>query len=323
MSALFAENMEQQDAIDLATLGKTWIHVNDASPEVEDVIDRLPSWASRVLLYVTFACILTLLVWGSLAKIDLVAVGRGALVPQGNIKLVQSASAGTVQHVFVKEGDRAERGAVLVQLDASEMRTRVSKLRQELQTRRSQLQGMMVSRPVTETLEQQNQIARLQGEIAAAEQMLQHTTITAPVAGTIATIAVRGDGEVLQPGQTIATIAPAGVPLVVEAQLPNKDIAFVEKGLPVKLKFDALPFQDYGVVDGTVVSVSPDAVSQQSGSFYKVTIALSRSEIFAGQREVVLRPGLALTAEIVTERRSLLSFLFEPVRRYTKSGLTL
>jgi HlyD family secretion protein len=153
--------------------------------------------------------------------------------------------------------------------------------------------------------------------------MLQHTTINAPVTGTVATVTVRGTGEVLQPGQTIATVAPAGVPLIVEAQLPNKDIAFVDKGLPVKLKFDALPFQDYGVVEGTVVSVSPDALNQQSGSFYKVTIALNRSEIFAGQRHVTLRPGLALTAEIVTERRSLLNFILEPVRRYSKSGIGL
>src|SRR5262245_45171702 len=179
MSVPFAQSVGERDAVDLGALGKTWIQVNnsDTSPEIADVIDRLPSWASRGLLYVIFVCIITLVIWASLAKIDLVAVGRGTLVPQGNIKLVQSACAGTVQHVFVKEGDSVERGAVLVQLDASEMRTKVSKLRQELQTRRSQLQGMMVSRPVTETLEQQNQIARLQGEIAAAEQMLQHSTI--------------------------------------------------------------------------------------------------------------------------------------------------
>ncbi len=174
----------------------------------------------------------------------------------------------------------------------------------------------MVNRPVAETLEQQNRIARLQSEIAAAELMLQHTTLTAPVSGIVTTIGVRGSGEVLQPGQTIATIAPTGAQLIVEALVPNKDIAFIEKGLPAKLKFDAFPFQDYGVVEGTVIDVSPDAqVDKALGSFYKVTIAPGKREIAAKGKNVPLRPGLAVTAEIITERKSILSLLLEPFRK--------
>jgi HlyD family secretion protein len=237
-------------------------------------------------------------------------------VPEGNVKPVQAAGSGVVQNVFIKEGDTVERGQALVQLAASEMRTRLSKLREEFETSQLQLRHSMVNRPLTDTMEQQNRIARLQSEIAAAELALQHTTVTAPVAGIITTLGVRGSGEVLQPGQTIATIAPAGVHLVVEAQLPNKDIAFIEKGLPAKLKFDAFPFQDYGVVEGTVIDVSPDAqVSKESGSFYKVTIAPARTEIEAKGRKVRLRPGLAVSAELITERKSILSLLLEPFRK--------
>jgi hypothetical protein len=112
---------------------------------------------------------------------------------------------------------------------------------------------------------------------------------------------------VLQSGQTVATIAPDGARLVVEAQLLNKDIAFIEKGLPAKLKFDAFPFQNYGVVEGTVIDVSPDAqVDKEFGSFYKVTIAPKTTGIIAKGKTVPLRPGLAVSAEIVTDRKSIL-----------------
>jgi HlyD family secretion protein len=280
-------------------------------PEVAEVIVSLPSWAARGLTYVITAFIIVAFTWASLAKIDLVAVANGTLIPQGNIKPIQPASSGVVQSVFVKEGDKVEAGVPLVQLDAAEMRTRLNKLRQELEISKSQLRLMMVKGPVDDMLEQQNRIARLQTEISAAEKMLRHTTITSPASGIITTMSVRGVGEVLQPGQTIATIAPSDVPLVVQAMLPDKDVAFVEKGLAAKLKFEAFPFQDYGVVEGTVIEVSPDSTNKDGVNYYKVTIALSKTEISG----VTLRPGLSVNAEIITERRSILSLLLEPARK--------
>jgi HlyD family secretion protein len=98
--------------------------------------------------------------------------------------------------------------------------------------------------------------------------------------------------------------------------VPNKDIAFIETGLPVKLKFDAFPFQDYGIVDGTVIEVSPDAqTDKDSNSFYKVMIAPRQTEISAKGKNVSLRPGLALSAEIVTERKTILGLILEPFRK--------
>jgi HlyD family secretion protein len=93
--------------------------------------------------------------------------------------------------------------------------------------------------------------------------------------------------------------------------LPDKDVAFVEKGLAAKLKFEAFPFQDYGVVEGTVIEVSPDSTNKDGVNYYKVTIALSKTEISG----VTLRPGLSVNAEIITERRSILSLLLEPARK--------
>lgn len=320
MSNLDSEHVvsEPQESIDLAALGRSYTQPQqlDTSPEVSDVIARMPSWATRGLLYIIVAFIVVAFLWAGLSMVDVVAESRGVLVPEGYVKPVQAAAGGVVQNVFVREGETVERGQAIVQMDAREMRARLGKLREELTTSESQLRQSMVSRPVSETLDQQNRIARLQSEITAAELALQHTTITAPVSGLITTLEVRSAGTVLQSGQTIATIAPAGARLVVEAQVPNKDIAFIEKGLPVKLKFDAFPFQDYGAVEGTVIEVSPDAqLDKESRSFYKVTIAPRKTEIAAKDKNVPLRPGLALTVEIITERKSILSLILEPFRK--------
>ncbi len=106
------------------------------------------------------------------------------------------------------------------------------------------------------------------------------------------------------------------MPLVVEALLADKDIAFVQKGLPAKLKFEAFPFQDYGVVEGTVIDVSPDATNKDGVNYYKVTIAPSKTWISTRGKDVMLRPGLSVSAEIITERRTVLSLMLEPVRKF-------
>jgi len=316
-SSIGASPTDGQESVDLAELGKSYTppQTFDTAPEVSDVIAEMPWWAARGLVYIIAGFLVVAFLWASFSMVDLVTESRGTLVPEGYVKPVQSAGAGVVQTVFVKEGDTIESGQALVQLDAVEIRARLGKLREELATNQTQLRQLMVNRPVGETLEQQNRIARLQSEIAAAELSLRHTTITAPVGGVITALDVRSAGAVLQPGQTIASIAPSGARLVVEAQVLNKDIAFIEKGLPAKLKFDAFPFQDYGTLEGTVIEVSPDAqLDKGLGSFYKVTIVPRQTQIAAKGKILPLRPGLALTAEIITERKSILSLILAPFR---------
>lgn len=305
--------------LDLAALGSTWTPAQslDHTPEVSDILAELPWWVSRGLLYLIVGFVAVALLWAYFSVIDVVIEARGKLIPEGDVRLVQAAAAGVVQFVRVREGDTVARGQTLLQFDTTELRTRSNKLRDELMTSQEQLRQLSAARgPVAETLDRQNRLAQLQSEIAALEQTLNHTTITAPVSGIITRLDVRNPRHVVQSGQQIATIAPAGARLVVEAQVPNKDIALIEPGLPAKLKFDAFPFQDYGSVAGQVSQVAPDAQSDERlGSFYKVIIVPQQTTIAAKGKDLALRPGLALTVELVTERKSLLALLFEPFRK--------
>jgi multidrug efflux pump subunit AcrA (membrane-fusion protein) len=102
--------------------------------------------------------------------------------------------------------------------------------------------------------------------------------------------------------------------LEAEVKVLNKDIGLVEAGLPAKLKIDAYPFQQYGVVGAKVVSIAPKAAGEDPHSFYQVTLAPAGTTVLAHGKQVALRDGLTLTAEIVTDRKSLLSMLLEPFR---------
>lgn len=311
-----SEEREQQD-VDFAALGQSYMppQTVDTPPEVADVIAELPWWAAQGLLYIIVAAMLVIGGWAYFAKVDIVVTARGSLVPEGYVRPVQTAGSGVVQLVFVRQGETVERGQPLLQLDAAELRTRLSKLRDELKTSQEQLRQLETTGPVSQALEQKNRIGRLQSEINVAELSLQQTTITSPVAGIITNLNVRAPGSIVQSGQDLATIVPTDAPLVVDAQVPNKDIAFIEKGLPVKLKFDAFPSQDYGTIEGKIIEVSPDAQKdEKSGeSSYKVIIELQQREIKTKDKKIALRPGLTLTADIVTERKSVLRQLFAPL----------
>jgi len=319
------ERTDRQETLDLAALGQTWAPppvAVDSSPEVSDVIAEVPWWAARGLLYIILGFLAVALLWAHWSVIDVVVETRGTLVPEGYVRPVQASASGFVQYVLVREGDAVERGQALVQLDATELRARLHKLREEFVTSQEQLRQLRsVKGPVAETLDQENRLARLQSEIAAAELGLQSTTITAPASGVITTLEVRGAGAVIQSGQKIATLTPAGVRLLAEAQVPNKDIAFIERGMPVKLKFDAFPFQDYGILSGTIVEVAPDAqAGKESGSFYKVMIAPVETSFVAQGKTFPLRSGLTLTAEIVTERKTVLNLILAPFRQFKSEG---
>jgi len=94
------------------------------------------------------------------------------------------------------------------------------------------------------------------------------------------------------------------------ATVRNKDIGLIELGLPAKLKIDAYPFQDFGVVPAKVTAI------ESEGSDYKVLLTPERTTIDVHGRSKPLRPGLTLTADIVTDHRTLLSLLAAPFRRF-------
>jgi multidrug efflux pump subunit AcrA (membrane-fusion protein) len=108
------------------------------------------------------------------------------------------------------------------------------------------------------------------------------------------------------------TLEPDGV----EALVRNRDIGRIEPGLAAKLKIDAYPFQDFGVVPAQLVAIEAGAVRDpEIGSAYRVRLAPGRDTIRVRGKTVPLRSGLTLTADIVTERKTVLSVLLEPFRR--------
>lgn len=178
------------------------------------------------------------------------------------------------------------------------------------------IQQLLMQRTQLIAKMQQNQ---KQQEVATAE--LKELTLRAPVNGTISALNIRNASEVVQAGQTIAELASQKAPLVLAVALPTREAGFVKVGDSVQVKFDAYPYQDYGIITGKVQSISPDAkVDERQGAFYRVDIALDRRSL---SPNIQLKSGQTATAEIIIRRRHIVDILLDPIRQLQKSNLNL
>ena len=110
-------------------------------------------------------------------------------------------------------------------------------------------------------VESQQQVDQLTQELAKANDMVDHMTLTAPIAGTVQATAVTTIGQVVTTGQQLMQIVPKGTPVEIEAYILNSDAGFVKVGQDVTIKVDTFPYTRYGTISGRVEKVATDALT--------------------------------------------------------------
>ncbi len=147
------------------------------------------------------------------------------------------------------------------------------------------------------------------------------------MAGTVFQLPIQRAGSVVQPGTMIAEISPINSPLVIRAQMATTESGSLKTGLPVKLKFDAYPFQDYGVIEGKLIEISPTTfeIDTASGKVaaYQLDIALNQHCMPTANQCIPLRPGDTATAEVVVRQRRIIDFLLDPFKKLKQGGVEL
>ncbi|NMG08712.1 HlyD family efflux transporter periplasmic adaptor subunit [Brasilonema sp. UFV-L1] len=218
----------------------------------------------------------------------------------------------------------------------SEIQQAELRLQQEQRNYQTQLYtGQLAYLKTEEELKQlQTQIKTLQSEINQTKSQeislniqLNQRIVRSPIDGVIFAFPFQKPGAVVQVGQMIAQIAAKGDPLVIRAQLPSQESGFLQVGNPVKVKFDAYPFQDYGVVLGHVSRISPDSkvveTKQGNMEIFEVEITLAQSYIQNGSKRILLTPGQTATAEVIVRQRRVIDYVLDPFKKLQKGGLDL
>lgn len=146
----------------------------------------------------------------------------------------------------------------------------------------------------------------------------ENKNIYAPYDGVIKVLNVNKEGAVVTATQVVAEVLPDSTQLIVEAQVSNSDIGFVENGQKVDIKVDTYDYQKYGMLSGSVVYISPDAIeNERMEKVYKVNVLLDAES--AGKLE--LSQGMECSVEIKTDTRHIIAFFMEPLTDALSSSL--
>nr|WP_248313380.1 HlyD family type I secretion periplasmic adaptor subunit [Bosea sp. F3-2] len=189
----------------------------------------------------------------------------------------------------------------------------------------------------------QQKAAGLKRDIVKAEQRRNLQRLTAPVDGIVQQLAIHTIGGVVTPAQSLMNVVPAESRLEIEAMISNRDIGFVSAGQEAAIKIDTFNFTRYGLLRGTILSISQDAITRDkipdssgektSGAnsdsseprgqelLYSARVSLDRTQLAIEDKQVNLSPGMAVTAEIKTGRRRIISYLLSPLARYQHDSL--
>ncbi|MCM1983603.1 response regulator [Lyngbya confervoides] len=166
-----------------------------------------------------------------------------------------------------------------------------------------------------------------QARVKSLEYQLSQHQLKSPVAGVIFDLPINKAAAVLQPGARVAEIGQAQAPMILKAQMATAESGSLRLGMPVKLKFDAYPFQDYGVVPGTVSQISPTAkvVEASAGQLatFDLEITLAQTCIPTQSDCIALTPGQTASAEVILRQRRILDFIIDPVKKLQRGGLPL
>jgi multidrug efflux pump subunit AcrA (membrane-fusion protein) len=127
---------------------------------------------------------------------------------------------------------------------------------------------------------------------------------------------IHGSGETVTAGETLISLVPVNSKLIIESRVLNQDMAYIHLGQKVALRLDALPYQHFGKLYGTVISISPSTVQDKDGKpYYLVRIEPEKTTLteFTGKTYSLLS-GMTVSADFITRKKNIFRFFSDPIQ---------
>ncbi|WP_413992058.1 HlyD family secretion protein [Labrys okinawensis] len=208
--------------------------------------------------------------------------------------------------------------SLAAQQAVSDLQTQIAQLESQASEEQTSLE-MLPSKTAQERASVQREIVSL-NERRANTQAQNSYLLSAPEAGTVSSLQALV-GQPADPGKPLMAIVPIGSTLQAEIYVPSRAIGFVQPGQTVRILYDAFPHERFGIASGQITDIAgtilkPDeitTVAPQKEPAYRVLVKLDHDDVTAYGRKFPLRSGMALTADILLDRRSFLGLLMDPL----------
>jgi len=175
-----------------------------------------------------------------------------------------------------------------------------------------------------------NEASQVNQKIAVNEQSLRGAVgqsgrleLRSPVDGVVNDVHVTTIGGYVQAGEKVMEVVPIGDKLLVETRVKPSDIAFIKVGDKALVKVTAYDFSTYGGLEGRVVQVSADSIYDEieKQAYFTVIVETDKSYLMAAGRRLPITPGMMTDTQIITGRKSILTYLLKPVLKARSEAL--
>lgn len=160
-------------------------------------------------------------------------------------------------------------------------------------------------------------------QLAKAGKRSQLVHMAAPADAVVLEVAKLSPGSIARGTEQMFVLVPLGAPLEVEVKIDARDIGSVKTGAPVHVKVAAFPFQQHGMLEGTIRTISQDAFRREqarpdtsaSDAYYLARVELGPTKLHSMTDKSQLLPGMSVTAEVVVGKRTVMSYLLWPLTK--------
>ena len=159
-----------------------------------------------------------------------------------------------------------------------------------------------------------NESARLREKSEGLADRVERADVRSPVDGTVKQVLLKTIGGVIQPGMSILEVVPNEDILLMEVKVKPADIAYLHPQQKARIRFTAYDFSIMGGLEGELVHISPDSITDDSGESYYV-VKVQTSDIFVGPdgSQLPIIPGMTVSVDILTGSKTILQYLLKPI----------
>lgn len=206
---------------------------------------------------------------------------------------------------------------VMSKLELLRLEREVNELRGQIDETLEAFKGKAHS----ELNEKKAELSTIKEEMVAAKDRVKRTVIRSPVNGIVKALNISTIGEVVKSGADIVEIIPITANLTVEVDVKPPDIAFIHPNAKALVKITAYDYAIYGGLPAIVESISADTIQDEKGEhFYKVKVRTSQNYLDKEGNKLPIIPGMTATVNIITSKKSVLSYIMKPILRAKDSA---
>ena len=234
--------------------------------------------------------------------------------------LVAQGAVSPVEVLRLKRAEVETRG----QLDATTLAIpRAESAIKEVQRKIDETRGKFRSEALTQLNEARTDLNKAQATGKALEDRVSRTLVTSPVRGIVNKLLVNTIGGVIQPGSDMVEIVPLDDTLLVEAKIRPQDIAFLHPGQEAIVKFTAYDYTTYGGLKAKLEQIGADTITDEDKktTYYMIKVRTERSHLGTDDKPLLIIPGMVASVDIITGKKSVLSYLLKPIIRARAEAL--